>query len=436
MEPLARRYEAPRQATTSSNDYNDFQDLVVNDIQRLASEITSNDSRVDHAMQYLIAEMRSIREEMEMLKKRDDLLKLTSAQNNESFTYFQDWSRTKDISFGEGTASVIPVSRRMRIDTNYGQVTVPFNNLVDRLFYRDLDTNLIVTDPNVTVIVTGTHEVGATRVIEGTPTNCVSSVDESYWVREVLYQPKEDIDYVECEIEIVVPTSRIITNNMLVIHPYPVGTVDIIKVEYSTDSGPANYEMGTDLAVYPNISFPINDAPLTRLVFANTEITRLKITLRQRGYTNRNGYKSFQYGLQEVALRLVDYDKTALDPTTDPNPTNIHSIITKIESAPGYVFDYVSGFWSSPITKSPSFYPNFFTNSNTTNWPVLYRIYIDEDLTTNIWDSYSSPLPQDTAVAVPGRVDTLYVVTSAAFDETRGVPPVLDYFGMKFTMES
>ena len=425
LETNCRRYEVPRRGQTSSQDFNDFQDLVVGDVRRMVAGINSNTDAVEKALQVLVAETRANREEIERLKNDAKVNMKMAASLGEHQIYFQDWRRTRDIDYGS-----ISDARKVRVNTVYGQATIPFNDVMERFFYKSLDTDKVVTDPGVTVEVTSVDEAGAAQVVTGTTSNAFNGVNESYWVREVLYDPKEDVDAVQCAIQASVPTSRIITSNMLVIHPYPIALVDVVEILYSLDSTDPSLSF-SDL--YPEATFPINNASFLRFVFPPLDITKIKVVLRQRAFSNRNGYKSFQYGLQELSLRLIDYDKTTYDPASSPLPTDVNSVITVVECAEGYVFKDLMGFWSLPAYATLT----GASESGKYGWPIYYRIYSDSALTDLLWDSYNNPLPQDTSVSVSAkRVSKVYVVVSTAFDTTKAVPPIIDYFALKYTTET
>lgn len=423
MEPTTQRREAARRGRTDSDAFNNFQDDVIHDLQALGATLGSNTNEIARALQILVAELRASRERAERLEERMTSERLIRAQSREAELYVQEWRRTRDIGWGTG-GNELPVARRMRVDPAYGQAILPFNESVDRFWYRSLDTGEVITDPGISITVNGTSESGATRIVTGTPANAFNSINESYWIREVLYEPRADIPEVECTFTASVPITRVMSSNMLVIHPYPVGLVDITGIWYSVDTSDPTIPLTT---FYPNQTFPINNAGFLRFVFPAADITKIRVGLRQRNFTGRGGYKSFQYGLQELALRLVDYDRTSDTPESNPNPADNNGVVTAIDCVSGYVFSQVTGFWSDP---------SFDTVSDASQWPVYYKIYTDAGLANMVWDSYNDPLPQDTSVDVSAaRTSTLYVLATCAYDTTRAVPPVLERFSLRHTTE-
>lgn len=421
MNLRSRLFEAPNRGQTNSNDYNSFQDLILGDLSALNTEVASNTSAIAKALQILVDETRANTEEIQRLKQwRQQELQIAADLGLEH-TYFHDWRRIAGSMWSLGTTT-IPQTQRLRLDTPYGQAVIPYNELAERLVLRNLDNDELITHPSVTTNVIGTSETGAEKVITGTPSNALNGINESYWVREVRYLSESDVEEVKCQIQIDVPTSQVNECNQLVIHPYPSGKMDIEEILYSTDGTAPSLVMGTDLDVYPDPDFPINDSSYIRLFFAPTTITGITVKLRQRNYSIRNGWKSFRYGLQEIALRLVNYD--TYDPGTNPSPGDGHSVITKVDVPSGYYFNRITGFWCTP---------NFKTASS--GWPIYYKIFTDAALSNQVWRSYSDNLPQDQYVDVSSNnTSSLYIVTTAAYNSTKSVPAILENFALRFNI--
>lgn len=422
MEPRCRTFEAPRRGQSDSNDLNSMQDLLVTDVHKLATELNATDSSLAKALQILVSETRAAREEIERLKQVHVQEAKLLAALNQDILYVNAWRRTKDLVWSSG-GTTIPVTRRMRVDTSYGQATIPFNNTADRLVYRSFDTDKLLMNPDVAVEVSAVSETGALKTVAGIPASAFNGINESYWVREVLYDPKEDVAAVECQLDVVAPSAQISNANMLVLHPYPVGIADIVEILYSTDGSTPTLVLGADNSIYPDsLSFPINNAPFLRMVFPPLAITNLRVKLRQRNFANRDGYKSFQYGLQELALRLIDYDTLGVG-VDDPNPAVGHSIITEVQCPDSYRFKFITGFWSTPQYKTGA-----------GGWPVYYRIYTDAALSNLVWQSFVDATPQDVYVDVSASATgTLYVVASAAYNNVLSVPPILEDFALRYT---
>lgn len=439
MSTRSRRFETARRGRTNSQDINDFMDLVVRDIDQLDTTVTSNTNQVEKDMQILSAEIREMREEVERLKKKYEVENDIAKEDQTELFYMQDFRRTANVTYGSGTAA-IPDGKKLRVDTEYGQLILPYNNLYERLFYKDIDTGEVRTYSGVTLSVTATSESGNSAVVSGTPANAVNGINESYWLREVKYEPHSDVSEVECQLRVEIPSSRIMKSNMLVLHPYPAGLVDIVDVEYTTDGSESwtSFNSSASDTLYPSCTFPMTSAGLTRLVFPALEITKLRITLKQRNHTMRNGYKSFQYGLQEVSLRLIDYEtygaSNLFDGTANPNPNDVNSVITKIDAPSGYTFLNLTGFWTAPGYSASG---GGVGGTGSYGWPVYHRIYTDSDLTNKVWDSYSDSIPQDSAVNVSAQsASSIYVITSCGYDTSKAVPPVVDYWALKYTVES
>lgn len=434
----ARRFETPRRGRTSSQDINDFQDLVVGDLAELDTEVTSNTNQIAQNMQIMAAEVRQLQEEVERLKKKVTVENSIAGDSSDELFFLQDFRRIDNLNYGSGT-TLVPDTRKLRIDTEYGQATVPYNNLFERLFYLSTSSDEVVTYPDVSATVTAVDE-GSGTVVSGTPTNAVNGINESYWIRSVKFPAQSDVASVQCRYKVSIPASKIMKSNTLVIHPYPLGIVDIVSIEYTIDDTESWIEFNDSASdtLYPTTSFPMNSCPALRFVFPPIEITKLRITLRQRNHTTRNGYKTFQYGLQEVSLRYTDFEKygaTSLyNDTQNPAPKNVNTAYVEVKAPTSKTFANLTGFWAAPGYDTSG---GVVGGEGSYGWPIRYRIYSDSSLTNLVWDSYNDRLPQDLAVSLTSlSVSTIYVAVSAAFDTSKTVPPVLDYFALKYTVES
>ena len=151
-----------------------------------------------------------------------------------------------------------------------------------------------------------------------------------------------------------------------------------------------------------------------------------------------------RYGLQEVGLCLVDFEKT--NSSTDfsswiqqTNSENI-SMCHEIKAPEGFFFNAINHFSSDPD----------FTLEDSANRHIVYRIY-DDDPTQSagleIWNS-TNTLPQNmpstlgSQLAIAGNITSLFVVTSMRFVETIGgsnspyranTPPYVNGFTIEYS---
>jgi len=259
-------------------------------------------------------------------------------------------------------------------------------------------------------VVTELDERGG-RVTTGTPRNAFNGQNESFWTRTVSFPIASDVDYVTVQMDVDVPQSFAANANLLTLRPYPEGQIDILEILYSTDAT----EPSLSLPGFPSVG--VNGAKALRYHFAPTSITKLRVKLRQRHGNERDGFKVFTYGLQELDLALVEMDKT-----NDPSILNNNAIVWTLDAPANKSFNKITDFLSDPA---------WDTGGLPTG--VFFQVFTDAGLTNKIWDSSVDPHPRVTPVTVSGTISTLYVVIALKYQTTTQVSPVLEKAGLSYT---
>ena len=341
------------------------------------------------------------------LEKYHELVNRFLADRGERLTYSTTFRNTQDIDL-----SRFAEARRLRVDSVYGQVTVPYNGYRSRFhIVRPADQKLFVPGTLVTDVVPVSE--GAGTVTAGTPVNAFNGQNESFWMRSVSFPLGSDASEVSAYIDIDVPLDFAQDANVFTINPYPQGQVDVTKVEYSVDATPPSL---------PLPGFPgsgINNALPTRLLFAAIGITKLRVWLRQREWIEREGLKVFEYGAQEIDLALVDFDKT-----DQPSLQNNNAMVLAVDTPDGFNFNKITNFFTAP------------------NWEVgglptglFVQLYADINLTTQIWNSLTDPDPQATNIDVsPHGISRLYMLVVLKYQITDQITPVLEQLGFEYTV--
>ena len=106
------------------------------------------------------------------------------------------------------------------------------------------------------------------------------------------YPLEHDVDSVGVQVDVTLPDTFADRGNMLTIHPYPLGQLEIEEIKYSIDSS----DPTTDL---PGFS-TVRGAGFERWVFSEITATKLRFKFRQRNFTEENGKKVFRIGAQEI----------------------------------------------------------------------------------------------------------------------------------------
>jgi hypothetical protein len=352
------------------------------------------------------------RESLLSLEENNDINKRMNAIEGSDETYHQTFRSFKDNVFTTGSQT-IEEARRLRMDSVYGQVTLPYNGSASLFFSRNVIEDTVFVSPSLSYSVDSIDE-GSGTVTEGQVENAFNGTNEDFWLREVSFPLDSDKESVTVRLNVNLPTSFQKNANMIQVRPSVPGWVDILDIQYSIT--------GADPSItLPGFS-PVYNASETRHIFAPLGITKLSVTLRTRNFIQNNGRKVFLNGLEELSLELVEFDQTFDSGKLLDN----NAIITKIEAADGYKFSKIKNFFSNP---------DYELAARDTG--IYHKIFTDSTLSDLVWYSYSDPNPFDANIDVAAKnTSTLYVVTMLEYTTALGTPPVLDHFALKYDTEA
>lgn len=412
---------APFRGPTSSQDYNEQSLSIIEGLHSLQRQQNTLQAEMERWKQIASAENADMKARLALLDRRRAFEDLVLARSSGTITAVQDFRDLSKVMYGS-----LVDGRRLRIDPRYGQAVLPYNRVVHRFFTPSLELDEVTVVSGATVDVVSVSEGGsASRIIQGTPKNVINGHNQSYWHRQVELPLESDVTEVTCRMLIEVPNTYVDLANVMAIHPFPLDSVDITGIWYSTGTADPDPTDPNDLLP----GFPtsgLNSATHYRLFFEPMGITKLLIEFRQRNWREREGKKLFEYGAQEVSLQLVDFDKTSAASANAP-VTSANGLITVFECPDGYYFKGLVGFFGSPDWDTP-------TGSAQ---EIYHRIYTDENLTNEIWNSYSDSLPQDVSVSLTAtNTSKLYVLSTMNYDSSNSVTPVLEYVGIQYTTKA
>ena len=423
------RRPARYRGALSSADYNDTQEEIISDIQELSSAVNSLSSRLTNSVNILNQENAHLRRQVDALREQQNYTEAVAASYDTITSRFVDLSNTEGITFPNG----IDDSKSLMLAADFGEVTLPPNTVENKFYTTSLVSNKIVSPP-LSITVKGNfdkqdgngvvnYEKGG-KVYEGKPSYAFNGVNDLYWVRKVEFPLSSRVDEVECELTITVPDGSSANANLLELYPYPNGSVDVTELSTASD-------LGNNFIRVPGFA-PTDNLTVRRYHFAPKGVDQVKIRIRQRNWVEENGKKVFSYGLQELGLKLVDYDKTYESEAVGFGENN--SFIIAIPSVVGYQFrDLFS------ISSKPNFFAEDFSKRH-----IHLRLCRSLDYSNDvIWDSDSDLLPQDTNQGISINSETIYGFVQLNFvKETGGVSspfpvgttPYLKGLGLSYTV--
>jgi len=232
------------------------------------------------------------------------------------------------------------------------------------------------------------------------------------------------VDQVEVELTVDLPEGSSSEGNLLEVYPFPNGSVDITSISSAGN-------VGNSFTAIPGFS-SVDNIEFRRYHFPVQRIERLKLRLRQRNWVEENGKKVFYYGMQEFALKLVDYDKNYS--ATAAFGQN-HTFIAKIDAPAGFGFDRIYKIFPGPD----------FLLEDTGRRHVRLRIGTDETFGSFLWDSDSNTEPQRTGTSIAiGSAETIFAAFELKFVTDTGgslspfavgTTPYVKGLGLSYTLK-
>jgi hypothetical protein len=392
----------------SSEDFDAMLGELATDLSAFAAQINANENGIRNMSRLLFEEFMNARNHA--ARHAEDVRnqnKLAAILNNTIYTMvgFRSF-RGPDYYV---TYDNVPSSRRARIEPLYGEMLLPFDDVENRMYTEDPESGTPVLPEQLSYTLTPEDNGGTAT--GGTVNHAFNGNNRDYWIRKVAFPLESDVDSVAVELDITLPDTFISSSNMLVLHPYPLGQLEVEEIKYAT----TNVTPTTDL---PGFSVA-RGVGFKRWHFDDLSIVRLKIKLRQRNFIEENGQKVFYLGAQEIALQLIGFDKTA----GQAQPINNNSAIVVVEAPDGYNFNVLNRLYSVPD------YATFTSDE------IAFRIYADAALTDLVWDSTTMSRLEDSSVDISSRsTDKIYILVNLAFLTSEGKSPILDDIVLGYTV--
>ena len=378
--PQSQRYPARYRGPLMSSRYNDFQEGVIEDIANIAMAVNSLSSDIYKSMLILANESSYLRRQVRALRGQQDYAEKVSAASSALTYRYIDVGDTRGITF----LNDLDDTRSSMLSADFGEITLPPNAIENKFYVTSLTNGVIVTPPDLAVSVKGTfdkvdgkglinYERGG-RVIVGDPTLAFNGNNQTYWIRKVEFPLDSRVDQVECELTVSVPESVSTDSNTIEIMPFPNGTVDITEIATASD-------LGDNFIRVPKFE-PVDNATASRYHFATKTVDQIKVRLRQRNWVEENGKKVFYYGLQELGLKFIDYDKNfTLNNTFGAN----NSFVIEIPAPEGHGFNAI--YRIDPM-------PNFFAE-DINKRHIHLKISTSSDFSSGVlWNSDTTTPPQ------------------------------------------
>lgn len=406
MQVSTERTRIAKMGHLDSSNMNTFNDSVVLDLQNLATLSNSNEVAIDDVQADISRKLAVIEQRLAELEAAQDFNALVRSADNLRIPTTATMGDLRNIEFLDASTD----ARRPAINTVFGQATLPIDGIQSKFYSTSVisgSVTQISSDLDVVVDSVFTddgeasateHEDGAITIVEGTPKFAFNGDNQQYWARRVEFDLDDDITEVQCQLTVVVPNQANSEANSLYVRPFPVGNVDIINLETAaslTDSFEALD--GFDA---------INNCPNKRWFFSSQSVQQVRITIRSRNWYEEDGKKVFRYGIQELGLQLIEFDKI-YDASASVSANN--SFVTEFTCPEGYVFSGLHAFATNPD----------FTQESIDNRHMHFKVCGNADGSDVKWDSDSNVLPQTLVQPLNlGGGSSVYVITTLNFCST------------------
>ena len=416
------RMRIPKNGRLDSATMNKFIDSTIADLQNMTNQVNINEVSTENALNTVLREMTNLKQRVIQLENSESYDRDIRAAQNLRIKDFKAMTDLKDISFlGTNDAT------KPRINTLFGQATLPINAIENKFYTNSIISGSIVPisqtlNTEVSSVIDGVdHEAGHIKLIEGSPKNAFNGDNQSYWQRKVEFDLNSDVEEVLVDLVVQVPDQANTESNIIYVRPYPVSQADIVSLGYS----------GALSGAFTYIPAAVkNNAKDSRHFISTQSVQRLHIRLRQRNWYEENGRKVFSYGLQELGLQLVEFDKTySASATLSDN----HTFVTKFTCPEGYKFKGLHMFNTTP---------NYIANKNN----MHFKVALSSDGTNTKWDSDINTSPENLVqpIDLGGNATDIYVITTlnyivdtdpigAFFANTT---PVLEAIGLQYSVVS
>lgn len=402
------QYKGP----VDSSEYNQRIEENYKDLLYLYNKSNILDQKLSEAFQ------RVLKDQAYLVSAVDDLVDRVEALENETNTLsIYSFSQLDYVNF-VGTSFSISSTNLLSLDPYYNVITLPkvsgSSNSKLKFHTSGASSSQVVPDFFKTFIqnnYAGVDTAGA--IVNTTATfNAIIDNPDKIWKRNIITQSTSPsgaqmMFYVKIPSEFTGSTKT----NCIKFNPFPVYSVDISSIEYTTKLNPTLTESDSWLplnssALYNGVSTAVgkvppggwlvagsdtiyNSGPLS-FHFPDKEITAIRIKMVQRSYMQEEGNYVYTYGLSDLDVR---YDKflpsgKTIIKFTPPDGSLINNIISVDPVIYNVPLSQMSNAFSYRVI-----YDDGAGNYSTTNRGASSSVWIE--VTLNLLEDKTAPVLSD-----------------------------------------
>lgn len=195
---------------------------------------------------------------------------------------------------------------KAEVDTYHSLTTLPvIGKIQSKVYLFDEVTKEVVLPDSLRVLVEPAAD--GLNVIDNNVFNAFNGDNQEIWARKYYFPINDPTTEVSTTITVTLP-DNIISNrdiNTMILHPFPLSTVDIDAIEYRLDGG---WKL---IPGWPKDSadnpLPLKDAANLKLCFQSLPMSQVRIKLTQRNFIIEGHKKVFYVGAQEIGILHSNY---------------------------------------------------------------------------------------------------------------------------------
>lgn len=303
MEPLAARWNSFKyRGPSSSKDFNVFVEDSYSDLSSLKkTAVQINDETTNGLAKVTRAQM--------ALTKR--LSELYEAQRDNGFYCYADLTKAESITFYDRDDVLIPAGSRLAHNTMYKYISLP-GTISESLAFRT-SSGYSVPDYIETAwepIYEASDSTGDNR------NRALSGWNEEIFERVSVLSSTATATEGYYYVKVPEQLLRRPESNVLTIHPFPPSTLEY-RVEYTTttnptlSSGGASWNYFSDYIEYTGPTGNVIEGVPARVYFPSTNITALRVHLKQNEPFTVGSDYIYSMGLAHVSLGYMKYSNTS-----------------------------------------------------------------------------------------------------------------------------
>lgn len=307
--PITKFDKTKFRSTTDSEHYNDFKERVFYDVVELfnmANELEAELEKTDYQMSMNgYFQQQSIERLQRDVIRVEKELEYQAANPNSKVTFVFPEDMQVD-----GTSDIL---ERAYLDRQHHVVHLPIGGrLVSKTYLYDRVTDDIVVPDSLRAYAVPVEPPVQGVEIEDTEfKNAFTGEARKHWHRKIIYPLEHQVEAdVTTEFIVSLPDT-IISNrnvNMITLHPYPLNSLRINKIEYRMEEGstwrllpgwPTDDELGE-----PE---PYSFARQLKFAFPTIAIQEIKVTMTQFNWVSEKNRKVYHFGIEELGVFEANY---------------------------------------------------------------------------------------------------------------------------------